>query len=50
MTISVAEKTSSVVAEASSPILAAYLRRTQQSNEAHARASILLPGGTSRQA
>jgi len=50
MTISVAEKTPSVAAEASSGILAAYLRRTKGSLEAHARARILLPGGTSRQA
>ncbi|MCH8952305.1 MAG: aminotransferase class III-fold pyridoxal phosphate-dependent enzyme [Proteobacteria bacterium] len=50
MTLPVAEKTSSVAAGASSAILAAYLRRTGKSRQAHARARILLPGGTSRQA
>ena len=37
-------------AAAASPIHAAYLERTQQSAEAHARAETAMPGGTSRQA
>ena len=36
--------------EAPSPIRAAYLERTQNSAEAHARARSVMPGGNSRQA
>ncbi|MFQ5624245.1 MAG: aspartate aminotransferase family protein [Paracoccaceae bacterium] len=46
----VAGKPPPMAAEAASPILEAYLRRTPKSADAHARAKILLPGGTSRQA
>lgn len=37
-------------AESLSPTLASYLKRTVNSNNAHARAKTVLPGGTSRQA
>jgi glutamate-1-semialdehyde 2,1-aminomutase len=38
------------MAEAPPPILATYLKRTHASSNAHARATTVLPGGTSRQA
>ena len=45
-----ARKSLSETSDASSPILAGYLKRTRRSAQAHAVALAVLPGGTSRQA